>query len=94
MRTAYRIFTARGLAIQSNGNYFYSKTNQPGFCPHDCVLQPENAEHFDCWCSMITNDAGCTHKIKGGIAIAQAALNKKKALFTSELDLNWRKKKY
>jgi len=46
----------------------------------------------DCLCSMITKDESCTRKIKGGIAIAQAALNKKKALFTSELDLNWRKK--
>jgi hypothetical protein len=37
---------------------------------------------------MITNDESCTREIKAVIAISQAALNKKKALFTSKLDLN------
>jgi hypothetical protein len=41
---------------------------------------------------MITNDARCTCEIKSRIAIAKAALNKKKTLFTSKLDLNLRKK--
>jgi hypothetical protein len=37
---------------------------------------------------MITNDENYTHEIKGEIATAQAAFNKKQALFTSKLDLN------
>ena len=41
---------------------------------------------------MITNDARCTCKIKSRIAIAKVVLNKKKALFTSKLDLSLRKK--
>jgi hypothetical protein len=41
---------------------------------------------------MITNDARCTRDIKSSIAMAKAALNKKKALFRSKLDLNLRKK--
>jgi hypothetical protein len=39
---------------------------------------------------MITND--CTHEIKSRIALAKAAFNKKKTLFSSKLDLNLRKK--
>jgi hypothetical protein len=41
---------------------------------------------------MITNDARCTREIKFRIALAKVAFNKKKALFTSKLDLNLRKK--
>jgi hypothetical protein len=41
---------------------------------------------------MLTNDARCPHKIKSRIAMAKAAFNKKKTLFTSKLDLNLRKK--
>jgi hypothetical protein len=41
---------------------------------------------------MVTNDARCTHKIKSRIAMAKAAFNRKKALFTSKLDLNLRTK--
>jgi hypothetical protein len=41
---------------------------------------------------MITNDARCTHEIKSRIAMAKAAFNKKKNLFTSKLDFNLRKK--
>jgi hypothetical protein len=41
---------------------------------------------------MITNDARCTGEIKSRIAMAKAAFNKKKNLFTSKLDLNLRKK--
>jgi hypothetical protein len=37
---------------------------------------------------MITNDESCTREIKAVIVIAQAAFNKKKALFTGKLDLN------
>ena len=41
---------------------------------------------------MITNYARCTREIKSSIAMAKAALNRKKAFFTSKLDLNLRKK--
>jgi hypothetical protein len=54
--------------------------------------QLENVEYFKYLGSMITNDARCTYKIKSRIAMAKAAFNKKKTLFTSQLDLNLRKK--
>jgi hypothetical protein len=41
---------------------------------------------------MITNDARCTREIKSRIAVAKAAFNKKKTLFTSKLDLHLRNK--
>ena len=42
--------------------------------------------------SILTNDGRCTCEIKPRIAMAKAAFNKKKTLFTSKLDLNLRKK--
>jgi hypothetical protein len=36
----------------------------------------------------LTNDARRTHEIKSRIAMAKAALSKKKALFTSKLNIN------
>jgi hypothetical protein len=50
--------------------------------------QLENVEYFNYLGSMITNDARCTSEIKSKIAMAKAAFNKKKTLFTSKLDLN------
>jgi hypothetical protein len=41
---------------------------------------------------MLTNDGRCTCEIKSRIATVKAALNKKRALFTSTLDLKLRKK--
>ena len=42
---------------------------------------------------MLTNDGRCTCEIKSRIAMAKAAFKKKKrALFTSTLDLKLRKK--
>ena len=41
---------------------------------------------------MLTDDGKCTCEIKSRIAMANAAFNKKKNLFTSKLDLNLRKK--
>jgi hypothetical protein len=41
---------------------------------------------------MLTNDGRCTCEIKSRIAMAKAAFNKKKTLFTSKLDLELRKK--
>jgi len=42
---------------------------------------------------MLTNDGRCTCEIKPKIAMAKVALNKKRALFTSTLDLKLRKKR-
>ena len=42
--------------------------------------------------SVLTNDGRCTCEIKSRIAMAKAAFNKKKTLFTTTLDLNLRKK--
>jgi len=39
---------------------------------------------------MLTNYGKCTREIKSKIAMAKAAFNKKKSLFTSKLDLNLR----
>jgi hypothetical protein len=50
----------------------------------------ENVEELKYLGSMITNDARCTREIKARITMAKAAFNKKKALFTSELDLGLR----
>jgi hypothetical protein len=41
---------------------------------------------------MVTDDGRCTCKIKSRIAMAKAAFNKKKNLFTNRLDLDLRKK--
>jgi hypothetical protein len=54
--------------------------------------QLENVEYFNYLGSMITSDARCTCEIKSRIAMAKAAFNKKKNLFTSKLELNLRKK--
>ena len=42
--------------------------------------------------SMLTNNGRCTCEIECRIAISKAAFNKKRALFTSTLDLKLRKK--
>jgi isocitrate dehydrogenase kinase/phosphatase len=41
---------------------------------------------------MVTNDARCTRDIKSRIAVAKAAFNKRKTLFTRRLDLHLEKK--
>jgi len=50
--------------------------------------QLENVESF----KYLTNDGRCTCEIKCRIAMAKAAFNKKRTLFTSTLDLKLRKK--
>jgi hypothetical protein len=42
--------------------------------------------------SILTNDGRCNCEIKCRIAMAKAAFNKKRALFTSTMDLELRKK--
>jgi hypothetical protein len=54
--------------------------------------QMKNLEYFNYLGRMITNDARCTCEIKSRIAMAKAAFNKKRTLFTSKMDLNLRKK--
>jgi len=54
--------------------------------------QLENMESFKYFGSILTNDGRCTCEIKSRIAMAKAAFNKKRALFTSILDLKLRKK--
>jgi hypothetical protein len=54
--------------------------------------QLENVKCFRYLGSMLTDDGRCTSEIKSRIAIAKAAFNNKKKLFTSKLDLNLRKK--
>ena len=54
--------------------------------------QLENVECFKYLGSMLTNDGRCMCEIKSRIAMAKAAFNKKKTLFTSQLDVNlWKK---
>jgi hypothetical protein len=53
--------------------------------------QLDNVKYFNYLGSMITNDARCTHEIKSRIVMAKAAFTKE-TLFTSNLDLNLRKK--
>ena len=54
--------------------------------------QLENVESFKYFDSILTNDGRCTCEIKCRIAMAKAAFNKKRVLFTSILDLIMRKK--
>jgi hypothetical protein len=54
--------------------------------------QLENVDSFKYLGSMLTNDGGCTCKIKYRVAMAKAAFNKKRTLFNSTLDLELRKK--
>jgi hypothetical protein len=54
--------------------------------------QLENVEYFNYLVSFITNDARRKREIKSRIAMAEAAFNRKKTIFTSKLDLNLRKK--
>ena len=52
----------------------------------------ENVESFKYLGSILTNDGRCTYEIKCRTSMAKAAFNKKRALFTSTLDLELRKK--
>ena len=49
-------------------------------------------ESFKYFGSLLTNDGRCTCEIKCRIAMAKAAFDKKRVLFTSTLDLELRKK--
>jgi len=51
--------------------------------------QLEKVECFKYLGSLLTNDGRCKREIKSRIAMAKAAFNKKKTLFTSKLDLTF-----
>jgi hypothetical protein len=53
----------------------------------------EKVESFKYFGSMLTNDGRCTCEIKCRIAMAKAAFNKKRALFTGTLDFKKLRKK-
>jgi len=59
---------------------------------YDRPKQLENVESFKYLGSILTNDGRCTCEIKCRTAVAKAAFNKKRGLFTSALDLELRKK--
>lgn len=46
----------------------------------------DSVQYFKYYDSMIKNYASCTREIKFRFAMAKAAFNKKKVLFTSKLD--------
>ena len=54
--------------------------------------QLENVESFKYLGSILTKDKICTCEIKCRTTMAKSAFNKKRALFTSTLDLKLRKK--
>jgi len=54
--------------------------------------QLENVESLQYLGSILTDDGRCTCEIKCRIAMAKAAFNEKRTLFTSTLDLELRKK--
>jgi hypothetical protein len=54
--------------------------------------QLENVRSFKYLGSILTNGGRCTCEIKCRIVMAKAAFNKKRALLTSTLDLEMRKK--
>ena len=54
--------------------------------------QLENMESFKYLDIILTNYGKCTCEIKCRVAMAKAAFNKKRTLFTSTLDLELRKK--
>jgi hypothetical protein len=54
--------------------------------------QLENMESFKYLGSMLKVEGRCTCETKSSIAMAKAAFNKKRALFTSKMDLELRNK--
>jgi hypothetical protein len=73
---------------QNNENF---KTTTPSK-NYDRPKQLKNVEFFKYLGSIFTNGGRCTFEIKCKIAMAKAAFNKKRTLFTSTLDFEFRKK--
>jgi hypothetical protein len=89
------IEVGRGYGMEIN----VAKTETMRILRHPTPLQikidkkpVENVKEFNYLGSMIRNDARCTREIKAKIAMAKAAINRKKTPFTSKLDLKLRKK--
>jgi len=59
---------------------------------YDRPKQLQNVESFKCLGSILTNEGRCTGEVNCRIAMAKAAFNKMRALFTSTLELELRKK--
>jgi hypothetical protein len=81
------------ILLKSQGTEEYPTSRQP--FPVKIMIdqkQLENVDSFKHLCSILTNDGRCSCEIKCRIAMAKSASNKKKALFTSTLDLELRKK--
>ena len=64
---------------KSNENFMTTITSKN----YDRPKQLENVESFKYLGSILTNDGRCTCEIKGRIAMAKAAFNKKGTLFTN-----------
>ena len=82
------------LALQEEYLEFYrgiSKFPSPITIAID-QKQLENVKYFKYLGSMLTEDGRCTCEIKSRFAMANAAFNQKKNLFTRKLDLNLRKR--
>jgi hypothetical protein len=75
---------------QNNEN---SKTTIPSK-NYDRPKQLENVESFKYLGSILTNGGRCTCGLKSSIVMEEAAFNKKRARFTSPLELKLRKKYY
>ena len=62
-----------------------------GCCLSPILFNQKQLENVECCIylgSMLTNNGRCTCEIKSWIAMAKAAFDKKKTIFTSKLDLN------
>ena len=59
---------------------------------YDRSIQVENVEYLNYLGSLITNYARRSQEIKSRIFMATAPINRKMALFTSQLDLNFSQK--
>jgi hypothetical protein len=53
-------------------------------------VQSESVEYCNYLCGMVTNNVICTREFKYRIAVAKTAVNKKKTVFTGNLDLTLR----
>jgi hypothetical protein len=79
------------INVEKNKNNENFKTTIPSKY-YDRPKQLENVESFEYLGSILTNDGRCTCEIKCRIVMTKAAINKKRTLFTSTLDLELSKK--
>ena len=86
--------TARCYGMEMNVEKKVMRISRQPFPVKIMIHQKQlgNVEFFKYLSSILTNDGICNCEIKCRIAMAKAAFNKKRALFTSTLDLELRKK--